>query len=75
MDISAPIDVVAVSSEGADDGVIELNQNGRLLASTYEHDTQIILRFEPARDGAAIEVGAHALLVALAEARERLSAF
>lgn len=73
MDPFAPVSVVVVSPEEADIGVAELWQNGRLIATTREQDSRIILSFAPSPEGEAIEVGATMLREALEEARRRLA--
>jgi hypothetical protein len=72
MDPFAPVSVVVVSTEEADLGVAELWQNDRVLATTQQRDSRIVLRFTPAAEGDAIEVGAARLREALEEARQRL---
>ena len=74
IDPFAPVSVVVVSAEEADSGVAELWQNDRLLATTQEQDTRIVLRFAARPDGEPIEVGAGALREALEEARRQLGA-
>ncbi len=72
IDPFAPVSVVLVSPEEADVGVAELWQNDRLLATTHEQDSRILLRFTPSADGETIAVGAGVLREALDEARRRL---
>ena len=72
IDPYAPVSVVLVSPEEAEFGVAELWQNDRLLATTQEQDSRILLRFTPPADGETIEVGAGVLRKALDEARQRL---
>jgi hypothetical protein len=72
MDPFAPVSVVVVSTEEADDGVAELWQEKRLLATTREQDSRIILQFTPPAEGETVEVGAAVLREALQEARKRL---
>jgi len=74
IDPFAPVSVVVVSPEEADSGVAELWQNGRVLATTQEQDSRILLRFTPPADGETIVVGAGVLREALEEARQRLAA-
>lgn len=71
IDPYAPISVVVVSPEEADVGMVELWQNDRVLATTHEQDSRILLRFTPPADGETIEVGAGVLREALNEARVR----
>ena len=73
IDPFAPISVVVVSTEEADAGVAELWQNDRLLATTHEQDSRIVLTFAAPADGAKVAVGALLLGEALAEARQRLA--
>jgi hypothetical protein len=73
IDPFAPVSVVVVSPEEADVGVAELWQNSRLIATTREQDSRIILSFTPSADGETIEVGAAVLREALEEARRRLA--
>ena len=72
IDPFAPVSVVVVSPEEAESGVAELWQNGRLLGTTQEQDSRILLRFTPPAEGDTIEVGALVLREALEEARQRL---
>ena len=72
IDPFAPVSVVVVSTEEAEAGVAELWQNGRLLGTTQEQDSRILLRFTPPAQGDTIEVGALVLREALEEARQRL---
>jgi hypothetical protein len=74
IDPFAPISVVVVSAEEADFGAAELWQNDRLLATTQEQDSRILLRFTPPADGETIVVGAGVLRQALDETRRRLEA-
>jgi hypothetical protein len=74
IDPFAPVSVVVVSPEEADSGVAELWQNDRVLATTQEQDSRILLRFTPPADGETIVVGAGVLREALDEARQRLEA-
>jgi hypothetical protein len=68
----APVSVVLVSPEEADVGVAELWQNDRLLATTRQQDSRILLSFTPPAGGETIVVGAGVLREALDEARRRL---
>lgn len=74
MDPFAPISVVVVSPEEAQDGFAELWQNDRVFATThvFEQDSRIVLHFAPPADGQTVEVGAALLREALEEARQRL---
>jgi hypothetical protein len=74
IDPFAPVSVVVVSPEEADFGVAELWQNDRLLATTQEQDSRILLRFSHPADGETVVVGAAVLREALDEARRRLEA-
>ncbi|HEX4009820.1 MAG TPA: hypothetical protein VHX62_07420 [Solirubrobacteraceae bacterium] len=72
MDPFAPVSVVVVSTEEADLGVAELWQNDRVLATTRQQDSRIILSFTTPAEGETTEVGAARLREALEEARQRL---
>lgn len=71
IDPFAPVSVVMVSPEEAASGIFELWQNDRLLATSYEQDSRIVLRFAPPEDGEALVVGATVLRTALDDARTR----
>ena len=67
------IRVSSVSPEEASYGVAELWAGGELIAYTHFDDGDLLLRVEPRRDGAPVEIGVHSLVVALAEANELLA--
>ena len=67
------IQVSAVSAEEASYGVAELWAGGELIAYTHLDDGDLLLRVEPRRDGAPVELGVHSLVLALAEADELLA--
>jgi hypothetical protein len=61
------IQVSVTSTELADDGTAELWYGGELIAFTHYEAGDLMLRIEPRRDGAAVVVGAQAMVAALAE--------
>ena len=67
------IRVMTVSPEEASYGVAELWAGGELIAYTHYGDGDLMLRIEPRRDGAPVEIGVHGLTAALAEANLLLS--
>jgi hypothetical protein len=67
------IRVSTVSPEEASYGVAELWAGGELIAYTHLDDGDLMLRIDPRPDGAAVEVGAHSLATALAEADRLLA--
>jgi hypothetical protein len=68
------IRVNTVSPEEAFNGVAEFWARGELIAYTRFDDGDLMLRIDPRRDGAPVELGVHSLAVGLAEAY-RLLAF
>jgi hypothetical protein len=68
------IRVSTVSAEEAADGVAELWAGGELIAYTHYDDGDLMLRIDPRRDGAPVEIGVHSLVTALAEANLLLAA-
>jgi hypothetical protein len=69
------IHVTVVSPEEAAYGTAEFWSGGRMIGFTRLEDGDLMLRFEPARDGAAVVVGAHNLVAALAEANRLLAVY
>ena len=69
------INVTVVSPEEAEYGIAELWSGGRMLGFTRLDDGDLMLRIEPGRDGSAVEVGAHSLAVAIAEANRLLALY
>ena len=69
------IQVIVTSTEEAFDGTAELWYRGQLIAFTHYEDGDLMLRFEPRRDGAAVVVGAHAIAAAIAEVNRRLAEY
>jgi hypothetical protein len=69
------IHVSVVSPEEASYGVAEFWSEGQLIAFTHLDDGDLMLRIEPRRDGAAVNVGAHGLAAALAEASRLLTSW
>lgn len=67
------IRVSSVSPEEASYGVAELWAGGELIAYTRFDDGDLILRIDPRRDGAPVELGVHSLVAALAEATDLLA--
>jgi hypothetical protein len=67
------IRVSAVSPEEASYGVAELWAGSELIAYTVFEGGDLMLRIDPRRDGAPVEVGVHSLVAALAEANELLA--
>lgn len=67
------IRVNTVTPEEASYGVAELWAGGELIAYTLFEDGDLMLRIDPRRDGAPVEVGVHSLVAALAEANELLA--
>jgi hypothetical protein len=67
------IDVTVVSPEEATYGTAEFWSGGRMIGYTRLADGDLMLRIEPGRDGNAVEVGAHSLAVAIAEADRLLA--
>ena len=69
------IRVLVVSPEEASDNVAELWSQGRMIAFTDFEDGDLMLRIEPREDGAAVIVGVHGLVEALAEVNRLLAAY
>jgi hypothetical protein len=69
------IRVRVVSAEAASFGVAELWSEGRMIGFTEFHDSDLMLRIDPRDDGAAVVVGVHGLLDALAEADRLLESY
>jgi len=69
------INVTVVSAEEAAYGTAELWSGGRMIGYTHLADGDLMLRIEPGRDGAAVEVGAHGLADAIAEANRLLALY
>ena len=69
------INVTVVSLEEAAYGTAELWSGGRMIGSTRLADGDLMLRIEPGRDGNAVELGAHSLACAIAEANRLLARF
>ena len=69
------IRVSVVSAEEASYGVAELWSGERLIGYTHLDDGDLMLRIEPRADGAPVEVGAHGLADALAEANRLLASY
>ena len=67
------IHVSVVSAEEASLGVAEFWSGDRMIAFTRIEDGDLTLRIEPSGD--AVEVGAHALAEALAEANRLLALY
>jgi hypothetical protein len=69
------IHVTVVSPEEAEYGTAEFWSAGRMIGFTHLEDGDLMLRIEPQRDGAPVEVGAHSLAAAIAEANRLLAAY
>ena len=69
------IRVSVVSTEEAFAGTAEFWSGGELIALTHYEDSDLMLRIEPRRDGAAVVVGAHAMATALVEVTLRLAEY
>jgi len=69
------INVSVVSVEEAFNGTAEFWSGGEMIAFTHYEDSDLMLRIEPRRDGAAVVVGAQAMATALAEANRRLAEY
>ena len=67
------IKVITVSSEEVEHGVAEFWAGGEQIAYTVFEDGDLMLRIEPRPDGSPVDVGAHSLADALAEADRLLS--
>jgi hypothetical protein len=69
------IHVSVVSPEEAEYGTAELWSGGRMIGFTRLEDGDLILRIEPRQDGTPVDVGAHSLAEALAEADRLLALY
>jgi hypothetical protein len=69
------INVTVVSPEEAADGTAEFWSGGRMIGYTRFDDGDLMLRIEPGRGGSAVEIGAHSLADALAEANRLLALY
>jgi hypothetical protein len=69
------IHVTVVSPEEAAYGTAEFWSGGRLVGYTRLADGDLMLRIEPGHDGNAMEVGAHSLADAIAEANRLLALY
>jgi hypothetical protein len=69
------INVTVVSAEEAADGTAEFWSGGRLIGYTRLADGDLMLRLEPGHDGNPVEVGAHSLADAIAEANRLLALY
>ena len=69
------IHVTVVSPEEAAYGTAELWSGGSMIGYTHLADGDLMLRIEPGHDGNAMEVGAHSLADAIAEANRLLALY
>ena len=69
------IHVSVVSPGEAEYGIAEFWSAGRMIGFTHLADGDLMLRIESQRDGAAVEVAAHSLADAIAEANRLLAAY
>ena len=69
------IHVSVVSPEEAEYGTAELWSGGRMIGFTRLEDGDLILRIEPRQDSTPVDVGAHSLAEALAEADRLLALY
>jgi hypothetical protein len=69
------INVTVVSAEEAAYGTGEFWSGGRLIGYTRLDDGDLVLRIEPGHDGNPVEVGAHSLADAIAEANRLLALY
>jgi hypothetical protein len=69
------IHVSVVSAEEASYDVAELWSGGRMIAFTDLEDGDLMLCIQPRDDGAAVVVGVHGLMEALAEANRVLASY
>ena len=69
------IHVTVVSAEEAEYGTAEFWAGGRMIGFTRLDDGDLMLRMEPDRDGNPVEVGAHSLAGAIAEANRLLALY
>jgi hypothetical protein len=67
------IELISVSSEEVEHGVVELWAGGEQIAYTVYDDGDLCLRFDARRDGTPVMVGVHSLREALAEAERVLA--
>jgi hypothetical protein len=69
------IQVTVVSPEEAEYGTAEFWSGGRMIGFTRLEDGDLMLRLESGHDGTAVEVGAHSLAAAIAEADRLLARY
>jgi hypothetical protein len=69
------ITVRVISPEEADHGVAEFWLGDDLFGFTRLEDSQLVLRIEPRKDGAAAVVNARSLAEALAQAKTLLESY
>ena len=69
------VTVRVVSPEEADHNVAEFWLGDKLFGLTRLEDGELVLRIEPAADGAAVLVNAHSLANALAQAKTLLQSY
>jgi hypothetical protein len=69
------INVTVVSAEEAAYGTAEFWSGGRMIGYTRLADGDLMLRIEPDHDGNAVELGAHSLADAIAEANRLLALY
>jgi hypothetical protein len=69
------VSVRVISPEEADHGVAEFWIGDELFGFTRLEDDELVLRIEPRSDGAAVQVNAHSLADALAQAKALLESF
>jgi hypothetical protein len=69
------INVTIVSPEEAAYGTAEFWSGGRMIGYTRLADGDLMLRIEPGHDGNAVELGAHSLADAIAEANRLLARY
>jgi hypothetical protein len=69
------IHVTVVSAGEAAYGTAEFWSGGRMIGYTCLQDGDLMLRIEPAHDGAPVVVGAHSLADAIAEANRILALY
>jgi len=69
------INVTVVSAEEAAYGTAEFWSGGRMIGFTRLADGDLMLRIEPGRDGDVVELGAHSLAGAIAEANRLLARY
>lgn len=69
------IHVTVVSAEEAEYGIAEFWSRGRMIGYTRLADGDLMLRIEPGHDGDPVELGAHSLAGAIAEANRLLASY